>query len=447
VSITSDLPRSAARPTRVRHLVLAALLVITAINYIQRNSISPAATTIEEQLGVTGPQLDLTVGAFFMAYTLLQVPSGWLAQRWGPRLALSLYAAGWSLALVACSLASGFAGLYAGRLAMGALQAGVFPCATLVLQVWYPATQRGLATALLNSFMLMGSAAGVMLAAPLLDPLGWRGLFLAYALPGFAWSAWFLWWFRNRPEQHPGVNQAECELLGADRPAAPAGVALVRDVGRPVVRTWLLVLTSVPLLLLCTQQGFRAAASRLFDSRLPTYLERGRGQTKQQAAVLASYPQWVGVLGGICGGALSDYILRRTGSRRLARNGISLVSLAVSTIIYLAAWFVPDPTLAVAVLSAGFFLFSFSSPCSYALCIDIGGKNLAVVFGMMNMIGNLGATAFVSSVMTLVHLGGWELALGVWLLLPVAAFLCWLFIDPDVVIGEPAPARPPEQPA
>jgi ACS family glucarate transporter-like MFS transporter len=485
VSITTA-PRSIERPTILRHLVLAALLAITSVNYIQRNAISPAATTIEEQLGVTGRQLDFATGAFFLAYTLLQVPSGWLAQRWGPRLTLSLYASGWSLALVLCALASGFIELFVGRLAMGALQAGIFPCATLILQVWYPVTQRGLATALLNSFMLLGSAVGVWLGGQLLEPLGWRGVFLAYAMPGLLWALWFVWWFRNHPAEHPGVNEAERDLLAANRPApavpaAPASVPAVPDTNvkasspaytensptpsitlearvedtedksspagyadRPVVRTWVLVLTSVPLLLLCLQQGCRAAASRLFDSRLPTYLERERGQTKKQAAAMSSYPMWAAIFGGIAGGTLSDVILRRTGKRRLARNGIALFSLFVSTLVYFAAWFVADLTLAILVLSAGYFIFSFSSPCSYALCIDIGGKHLAVVFGLMNMIGNLGATAFVSTVTTLVSLGGWELALGVWLMLPVIAFICWLFINPNVVIGEPAPSPRPE---
>ena len=66
---------------------------------------------------------------------------------------------------------------------------------------------------------------------------------------------------------------------------------------------------------------------------------------------------------------------------------------------------------------------------------------LAIVFGLMNMVGNLGAFAFVSGVMTLVHLGGWELALGVWLGLQVAALLCWFFLDPDVTIGETRPSE------
>ena len=90
-----------ARPTLVRHYVLLALLVITVINYVQRNCVGPAATTIEASIGVTSEQLDLAAGAFFLTYTLFQIPSGWLAKRFGPRLVLPFYAVSWSLALAA----------------------------------------------------------------------------------------------------------------------------------------------------------------------------------------------------------------------------------------------------------------------------------------------------------------------------------------------------------
>ncbi|MFM7152366.1 MAG: MFS transporter, partial [Gemmataceae bacterium] len=80
--------------------------------------------------------------------------------------------------------------------------------------------------------------------------------------------------------------------------------------------------------------------------------------------------------------------------------------------------------------------FCFSSPCAYALAIDIGGKHLAIVFGLMNMIGNLGAFALVSGISGLVQFGGWPFALGVWLSLHLVAVVCWIFLNPNVVIGE-----------
>jgi ACS family glucarate transporter-like MFS transporter/ACS family D-galactonate transporter-like MFS transporter len=408
-------------------------LVITSINYVQRNPIAPAATTMERSLGVSPQQLDLTIGAFFLAYTLMQVPSGWLSQRWGPRLALTVFAAGWSLAMLGCALARGFPDLYLARLAMGVLQAGIFPCATLILSVWYPASRRGLATALLNSFMLIGGAVSTTLTALLLKSLGWRLIFGAYAVPGLVWAAWFFWWFRDRPQDHPAVNEAEREVIAEGRPPADREKGAAVRPGVP----WLALLGSVPLILLCSQQFFRAGANRLFDSRLPTYFEKVRGASPEEAGLLGSVPLWAGVLGGVLGGGISDKVLARTRSRRLARRGVAIASLLAAVALYLLAYLIANVTLATLVLSTGFFIFCFSSPCAYALTMDISGKYLAIVFGLMNMAGNLGATVFTSTISALVELGGWELALGVWISMHLAAVACWFFLDPEIVIGEP----------
>lgn len=490
MSLTTSPPPtpSLARPTNLRYFVLAALLVITTINYVQRNCIAPAATTMADtqslnlRIEAVGQdlneedrtkeekkrkkvRLDDAMAAFFWSYTFFMVPSSWLSQRWGPRLALTLFAGGWSLVTLACAFVVGFIDLYAARLLLGILQAGIFPCATLILAVWYPRTQRGLATALLNSFMLIGSAVSSMLTGWLLGPMGrlfegfglaredgWRGVFALFALPGLAWAVWFYWWFRNRPEDHAGVNAAELALL---RPAEPEA----KPSGKASPVPWLLILTSVPLLLLFTQQAFRAGANRLFDSRFPTYCEerlldatKKEKQQKQEsetitqderdlakagAGTLASLPLFAGVIGGVVGGALSDWVLRRTNSRRLGRCGVALFSLLSCVAIYALAYPIENVWVAASVLSLGFLVFCFSSPCAYSLTIDVGGKHLAVIFGLMNMIGNLGAALFVSSVSRLEGLGGWNLVFGVWIAMHLIAAACWVFLSPDVKIGEP----------
>jgi MFS family permease len=474
VSITAELSRPVEHPTSVRHLVLAALLAITSINYAQRNAIGPAAPVIRQELGLSLEQIGLLMSAFFLAYTIMQVPAGTLAQRIGAKWALVLISAGWSLAIAGCAVAGNFIELYVARLALGALQAGIFSCATLILAVWYPPSQRGLATALLNSFMLIGGAAGAMLTGVLLVPLGWRGVFAAYAVPGLLWAGWFAWWFRSRPQDHPGVNHTELLIIqgmplpdnltpgpaaprceadwakqvvahrDAVRAALPAAAAKQMPVPNVERRTSVLAaILSVSLLLICVQQFFRAGASRLFDNWLPTYFVEERGANVNQAALLSSMPQWGGVVGGLVGGMLSDYVLRRTGSRRAGRKGVALGSLLVSFVCYLIAYSLANVTAAAAMLSAGAFIFSFSSPCAYALTIDIGGRYLAIVFSIMNMAGNLGAFTFIQVIPFLVRLGGWPLALGVFAGMNLAAALCWILLDPEIIIGE-VPRRPTE---
>ncbi len=492
------------RPTIVCHLVLASLLAITAVAYVQRNCISPAEKTVRDELGLRITATAAAQSAFFFSYALLQVPSGWLAQRLGPRLALPLYATGWSLTLLLLAVATGALGLIGSRLAMGALQAGIFPCATLVLMAWYPASLRGVSSALLNSFMLIGGAVGSLITGLLLEPVGWRALFALYTAPGVAWAVFFVLWFRNRPQEHPGVNAAElaritgmrlspppeaptpgafpaepsekvvahrdalaeaaqaqvppAEEVAANRDAlaeqpAPAVPALAPppldpDLSKKLTHPergpvpWRAILFSLPLFLLCAQQFCRAGANRLYDNWLPTYLQEARGVSKEAAGVLASLPQWAGVVGGLLGGIVSDLILYRTRSRRAARNGLAIASLIGSILISFAAYPIPHPFLATLVLSVAAFVFTFSSPCSYALSMDLSGRNVAVVFGFMNMAGNFGAFAFVFFFGWLKdRTGNYTVSLSLFVAFQLVALVCWLFLRPEGTIGEPEAPR------
>jgi ACS family glucarate transporter-like MFS transporter len=461
----------------VHHVVLAALCTVAAINYVQRNSIGPAETTLRADLGLTKDQTGDAIGAFFLAYALMQIPSGWLAQRWGGRLSLTLFAAGWSVALALCGLATALPTLVAGRALMGALQAGIFPCCTLILVAWYPASRRGFATAMLTSFMYVGGAVSTDLTGRLLGPLGWRGVFLAFALPGLAWAAWFAVWFRNRPAQHPRVNPAELALLPSDVPPppppppdlaprsqsegvlarrealtgaakketelAPLAAPEVRNVAR--ARTpWLAIFLSPALVMICVQQFARSGAIRFLDMWLPTYLQEGRHETVAAAGALAKWPQLGAMVGVILGGALSDAVLARTGSRRAGRNGVAIGCLLVGTACYVAVFFLSDARLAVLALSVGSMVSASANPCVYALTMDMGGRNLGVVFGTMNMAGNLGSSAFAWYAPRLVGLGGWDTALAAFAGLHLFAAVCWLFINPNGTIGERPPAGAPE---
>ncbi len=439
----------------MRHFVLAALCAVTAINYIQRNSLGGVVTPVGDALHIPDTQIGVAISVFFLVYALGQIPSGWLAQKLTPRWALSLYAVGWSLATALCAAANSAATLIGARVLMGALQAGIFPCATMILVVWYPSKRRALASAILNSFMLIGGAVGSMLTSVLLRPVGWRGLFLLYAAPGLVWALWFAWWFRNRPRGHPAVNEAELALLDGDAPGvANEEKEADRSIGqaplmrtssplwllRVTVRPWLAIFLSWPLFLICIQQFCRAGANRFFDTWFVTFLHQARGVPVAEANLLASWPQWAGVVGGVVGGWVSDTVLSATGSRRAGRQGVAVASLLVCCLFYAAAYEMPSVTAAVALASVGLFISTFAAPCAYALTMDMGGRNLGVVFGTMNMVGNLGAMAFTGLSPWLKQWSGsWALPMLVFAGMHVVAALCWLLLNPEGVIGEPAP--------
>jgi nitrate/nitrite transporter NarK len=194
--------------------------------------------------------------------------------------------------------------------------------------------------------------------------------------------------------------------------------------------------------LICGQQFCRAGALRFFDMWLPTYLQEARGQTVVTANYWTSLPLLAGVLGGPIGGILSDFVLSRTGSRRAARQGVTIGSIVVALIFYGTAFQVADVRSAVLLACFGVLVMQCSSPCAYALTMDMGGRNLGVIFATMNMAGNLGAWAFTTFLPRVVERQGWDRALLVFAAMHVVAIVCWLLLNPNGIIGEANEPRP-----
>jgi ACS family glucarate transporter-like MFS transporter len=417
----------------VRYAVLAALCLITLINYVQRNCFATAETTLraDRELGLTRDQHAAAVGVFFTVYALCQIPSGRLAQALQPRIALPLFAVGWSLALGVLALANGSEGFYWGRALMGMWQAGIFSCTTLAVAAWFPTSQRGFASGWLSACMFGGGAVCTVLSGALLGPLGWRGLFGVFVVPGLVWAAWFAFWFRNDPARHPGVNAQELTLIrtgAGDKAQASADGASAS--------AWWLLLISPTLALICLQQFLRSGAIRFFDNTMMTYLQEERDYSLAQAGLLSSLPQVVEVLGGVAGGWFSDLVLARTGSRRAGRIGVAVGVLVTCAVCLAAAHQAGSLVVCIALFSVGAFLAAASAPIAYAVTMDVGGLRLGVVFATMNMVGNFGSSAFTRAVPWLKEQGGWGLVVGVVAGAHLVAALLWLPINPNRAVGE-----------
>src|SRR5439155_19094471 len=111
--------------------------------YIDRVSFSTLADPIRADLDVDSGRMSYVLGAFFLTYALFQIPVGVLADRYGPRLVLTLCVVGWSAATAATALADGFLGLVAVRLLLGAAEAGAYPAATGLVRNWTAPRERG----------------------------------------------------------------------------------------------------------------------------------------------------------------------------------------------------------------------------------------------------------------------------------------------------------------
>jgi sugar phosphate permease len=156
-----------------RYQVLALLCISAAIAYVQRAALSVPASEIAGDLEFANLARDMgwIQSAWYFSYGLMQIPSGWLADRLGSRRALAIFSVVWSLATLLTAFVTDFVSLLVMWSLMGAAQAGAFPCAAKALGRIFPETERARATGLLASGMTLGGAIAPVMTAMILQSL------------------------------------------------------------------------------------------------------------------------------------------------------------------------------------------------------------------------------------------------------------------------------------
>ena len=413
-----------SRPTRVRYGVLGFTLVLTAIAYLDRICISTAAPAMKEDLGIGDVEMGYVFSAFTLAYALFEVPSGWLADRFGARLMLTRIVVWWSAMTATTGLVSSFGSLLAVRFLFGIGEAGTFPSIARAYSRWLPARERGRAFGLALMTAALGGAATQPLVVALLLRIHWRHTFMVFGLVGIAWAAAWFWWFRDDPHAHAGVSAAELRVIGHD-PAPPH---------RRV--PWGALLRARNLLALCLMYGFAIYGWYFYITWLPTYLMRARGFALQEVGWLAALPLLSIAAGVLAGGWASD-VLARHWKPRAARRAPGIVGLPLAAVAIIGAISTPVPTTAALLLAGAAGLAALAVGPAWAVCLEIGGHHAGVVSGAMNTFGNLGGT--MSPIVVgwcLQRWGSWNASLISVAVCYLLAAACWLAIDPTKPIPE-----------
>src|SRR5687767_14651877 len=228
-------------PTRVRARVLGFAFSLAAITYLDRICISAAAPYMMADLQLTALEMSVVFSAFTLAYSLFEVPSGWLGDVNGPRRVLTRIVLWWSAFTMVTALAQGFRSLLVIRFLFGAGEAGAFPNLARSLSRWFPTSERARA----NGVMLLGSRVGGMISVPLallvISLWGWRASFVIFGLTGVVWAIAWQRWYRDEPRDHPDISADEIAWIEQDRGTRPAHVAV----------PWRALLTSRNLYAIC----------------------------------------------------------------------------------------------------------------------------------------------------------------------------------------------------
>lgn len=140
------------RRTNVRWFILAMIFIVTVFNYVDRATLSIAAPSMRHELGFDALTMGIAFSAFGWTYTGMQIPGGLILDRFGARIVLGLSLIAWSVLTFLQGyvhlFASAFAALFALRFLMGAAESPAFPCNSRLTVMWFPSTERGLATSI-----------------------------------------------------------------------------------------------------------------------------------------------------------------------------------------------------------------------------------------------------------------------------------------------------------
>jgi MFS family permease len=199
------------------NVFLAFLCAMYFITYVDRVNTATAATDIKNELGLSNSQLGYAFGAFGYAYALFQIAGGWIGDRLGPRLTLSVCGFVWAAATIATGFVNGFAALLLVRFVLGLGEGATFPTATRAMSNWLAKGKRAFAQGITHSFARAAIAITPLIVAWLIVNWGWHSSFVILGAVSLVWVLSWAWYFRDDPREHKGMSEVELAELSAYR--------------------------------------------------------------------------------------------------------------------------------------------------------------------------------------------------------------------------------------
>jgi MFS family permease len=371
-------PRRASSRVRGMQITALTLLVISGVvNYIDRATLAIGNPLIRADLHLSVADMGLLLSAFLWAYAFAQLPVGGLVDRFGPRRLLGFGILLWSAAQGLTGLAGSFGQFVFGRAALGLGEAPQFPTAARVVRDWFNVRGRGTATGVFNCSSTLGTAIGAPLLTAVMLAVGWRWMFGIMGIAGVVVAV--LWMLLYRDATACNLTAEEDAYRKEGDETGEARRVTFGEWRRlfGCATTWGMIIGFFGVVYL----------TWVYTAWLPGYLEMQRHMTIRNAGFATAAPFVAGVIGGLFGGWLTDWLMARglspINSRRVPMT-ISLLGMAACTI---AAAVIPSNALAVAFISAAMFLGYVASSAAWAMASVAAPANTTASLGAMQNFG------------------------------------------------------------
>jgi MFS transporter, ACS family, hexuronate transporter len=360
----------------LRWYIAGLLCLSTALNYLDRQTLSVLAATLERELGMSKVDYSHVTAAFLASYTIMYAVGGRLVDWLGTRRGLLAFVSAWSVVNMAHALARSAMQLSVVRFFLGVTEAANIPAGVKAVSEWFPVKERALAVGIFNA----GTAIGAALAVPVVSSValawGWQAAFVATGAVGLVWVAVFAAFYQI-PAKHTRLGADERALIEADREPVATRVSLARLL--QMRETWGCVAARV----------LTDPISYFLNFWIPLYLQAEHGFT------LADVRRWLWIpfvalaLGNVAAGAIPRALMARGVSLDRARKGTILaVSLVMPVLCYVVT---RAPTAPLAVTLISVIMFGHAAWGNVILPAEVFPKR--VVGTVSGLGGALGAAA------------------------------------------------------
>jgi MFS transporter, ACS family, glucarate transporter len=415
--------------------ILAMLLAFSIVTYLDRVNISIAAKYIIPQFGFTSVQMGWVFSAFVFGYALLQIPGGWLGDRFGPRRVLTAAVLWWSVftaltgaahRLIGFSAISILGSFVLIRFLIGLGEAVALPTYNRVIVNWMPPEKRAWA----SSFVLAGLGIGGAIAPPfitlIMRSLGWPAAFyICSSLGILLGGVWYRYGSDAPAKPHPIPNRATLPRPSGEQPASKGNAAASR---RPT--PWLAILRSSDVWLITFSQVCCGYVVNVYAAWFYLYLTDVRGFSVLSSSVYATGPFLASAILPFPVGKLCDHLSHRYG-RRIGRNGTALGTMSLAAIMVFWGAREANPYLAIAALSLGDGCLFAAITAFWAAVADIAGDSAATVTGITIVGTNTGGTIAPIATPLIAKAIGWTTALDCAAVLALVGGLVWLWVHPE----------------
>jgi len=341
--------------------VVLLLATVLFINYVDRGALPTAAHLIQDDLHLDPSQLGWLFSAFFWSYALVQVPMGWLAERYGAHRVLAAGLALWALATICVGFAHTFPMLLGLRLLLGIGESVGFPCVAKLIAAVVPVKSLGMANGIVACGYLFGPAVGTYAGGLVMADYGWRAAFVLF---GGLSLVWLLPWSRVRLPQR-AVRRSD-----ADRPT------LLTVLKQPAL--W-----GTGLGLLSANYVFY-----FMLTWMPYYLVRERGFSTEDMAKLAGAAYVINALSAIIAGWLIDKLIVRGRSPNLVYK-LTMALTHLGSVACMVAMAVGSRQVALTAMFLYQMLCGIQSPGVYAVPQILAGPRATGRWvGVQNSIGS-----------------------------------------------------------